>query len=157
MHAAASDVHFAAYVAFYPDCSYTYRDDEDIGAQPVRVFQGTDDNYDPIAPCRTYVERLKAKGKDIRLTEHPGAGHVFDGRTFKTPVTLPHAQTMRNCKWEEGDNGQLFDAKTKQPFSYGDPCVERGTTVAYDEKAATAAGQAVAELVAATLKPSRSP
>jgi hypothetical protein len=82
---------------------------------------------------------------------------VFDGRAFKPPVTLRQAQTMRNCQWEEGDNGQIFNAKTNQPFSYNDPCVERGATIAYDEKAATAARQAMAELVAATLKPARSP
>jgi dienelactone hydrolase len=157
IHAGASSGLFAAYVAFYPDCSYTYRDDEDIVSQPVHVFHGTDDNYDPVAPCRAYVERSKAKGKYIRLIEYPGASHVFDGRAFKQPVTLRQAQTMRNCQWAEGDNGQLFNTKTKQPFSYNDPCVERGATVAYDEKAATAARQAVAELVAATLKPVRFP
>ncbi|WP_235851020.1 dienelactone hydrolase family protein [Paraburkholderia piptadeniae] len=157
MHAGAPGAHFAAYVAFYPDCSYTYRDDEDIVSQPVRVFQGTADNYAPVAPCRAYVERLEAKGKDIRLLEYPGASHVFDGRSFKPPVTLRQAQTMRNCQWEEGDNGQIFNAKTNQPFSYNDPCVERGATIAYDETAATAARQAVAELVAVTLKPVRLP
>lgn len=157
MHADASGAHFAAYVAFYPDCTYAYRDDEDMVSQPVRVFHGTDDNYAPVAPCRAYVERLKAKGKDIRLMEYPGAGHVFDGRAFKPPMKLPQAQTMRNCRWVEGENGQIFNAKTKQPFSYNDPCVERGATIAYDETAAKAARRAVAELVAATLKPVRPP
>ncbi len=157
MHAGASSAHFAAYVAFYPDCSYTYRDDEDIVSQPVRVFHGTADNYAPVAPCRAYVERLKAKGKDIQLIEYPGAGHVFDGRAYNPPVSLRQAQTMRNCQWREGDNGQLFNAKTNRPYSYNDPCVERGTTIAYDETAAKAARQAVAELVATTLKPARPP
>lgn len=156
MHLSASGAHFAAHIAFYPDCSYTYRDDEDLAA-PVRIFHGSADNYDPIAPCRAYVERLRAKGKDIQITEYPGASHVFDGRANKPPVSLPQAQTVRNCEWEEGDGGQLFNAKTKQPYSYSDPCVERGVTIAYDERAATEARKAVAEFVTATLKPARSP
>jgi dienelactone hydrolase len=156
MHASGSVVHFAAHIAFYPDCSYTYRDDEDLAA-PVRIFHGTADNYDPIAPCRDYVERLRAKGKDIQLTEYPGAAHLFDGRANKPPVSLPQAQTVRNCTWQEGDGGQLFNAKTKQPYSYSDPCVERGVTLAYEEKAATEARKAVAEFVTATLKPARMP
>lgn len=61
------------------------------------------------------------------------------------------------ARGEEGEHGQLFNAKTKQPFSYGDPCVERGVTIAYDEEAATEARKAVEEFVAAMLKPARSP
>jgi dienelactone hydrolase len=146
MHLPASGARFAAHIAFFPDCSYTYRDDEDLAA-PVRIFHGSADNYNPIAPCRAYVERLRAKGKNIQITEYPGASHVFDGRANKPPVSLPQAQTVRNCKWEEGDGGQLFNAKTKQPYSYSDPCVERGVTIAYDEKATTEARKAVAEFV----------
>jgi dienelactone hydrolase len=64
-HLSTSGAHFAAYVAFYPGCNYKYRDDDDVAAQPVRVFQGTADNYSPIEPCRADVERLKAPG--VRL------------------------------------------------------------------------------------------
>ncbi|MCX4151512.1 MULTISPECIES: dienelactone hydrolase family protein [Paraburkholderia] len=156
MHLSASGARFAAHIALYPDCSYTYRDDDDVAA-PVRIFHGIADNYDPVAPCRAYVERLRAEGKDIQITEYPGAAHVFDGRAYKPAVQLPQAQTTRNCRWEEGENGQLFNAKTKQPFSYGDPCVERGVTIAYDEEAAIEARKAVEEFVTAMLKPPRSP
>ncbi|MGF6968716.1 dienelactone hydrolase [Paraburkholderia sp. WC7.3g] len=123
----------------------------------MRIFQGAADNYNPIAPCRAYVERLRAKGKDVQLTEYPGAGHFFDGRAFKPPMALPQAQTTRNCRWQEGENGQLFNAKTEQPYSYSDRCVERGVTRAYDEKAASEAKKAVRAFVNATLKPARSP
>ncbi|CAE6737417.1 hypothetical protein R69888_02344 [Paraburkholderia haematera] len=100
MHLSASGARFAAHIALYPDCSYTYRDDEDLAA-PVRIFHGIADNYDPVAPCRAYVERLRAEGKDIQITEYPGAAHVFDGRAYKPAVQLPQAQTTRNCRWEE--------------------------------------------------------
>ncbi|MBN3791107.1 dienelactone hydrolase family protein [Burkholderia sp. Ac-20353] len=154
MHAASS-ARFAAYVAFYPGCPFTYRDDEDVIAQPIRVFYGTGDNYSPIAPCRAYVGRLKAAGKDIRMTEYPGAAHLFDGRAFDPPVTLPAAQTLRNCRIVENAPGQLINADTKLPFSYADACVERGATLGYDEKAAADARKAVAAFVADTLKPAR--
>lgn len=153
MHA-ASAARFAAYVAFYPGCSVAYRDDEDIAARPVRVFQGTADDYTPIAPCRAYVARLKAAGKDISLTEYAGAAHVFDGRAFNPPLKLPKAQTTRHCRIAENDRGQLVNTDTGQPFSYADACVERGATIGYDEKAAADARQAVAAFVTETLKPS---
>jgi dienelactone hydrolase len=156
-HLLSSEARFAAYVAFYPPCNNSYRDDDDISAQPVRVFQGTADDYVPIEACRAYMQRLKAKGKDVQFIEYQGAGHLFDGRAFKTPMTLPQAQTTLKCQWQEGENGQLYNAATRQPFSYNDPCVQRGGTFAYNEKAATEARKAVAEFVAATLKPVHSP
>jgi dienelactone hydrolase len=144
---------FAAFIAFYPDCTYTYLEDEDVVGRPVRIFQGTADNYNPVAPCRAYVERLKAKGNDVQLTEYAGAGHVFDGRALKQAQQLSQAQTTRNCRAVELENGLLVNAKTKQPFSYGDSCVERGTTIVYDENAAIAAKEAVGEIVKTVLKP----
>ena len=144
---------FAAFIAFYPDCTYTYLEDEDMVGRPVRIFQGTADNYNPVAPCRAYVQRLKAKANDVQLTEYAGASHVFDGRALKQPQQLSQAQTTRNCRTVEVENGQLINARTRQPFSYNDSCIERGTTIAYDESAATKAEAAVSEIVKAVLKP----
>jgi len=144
---------FAAFIAFYPDCTFTYLDDADFAGRPVRIFHGTADNYNPVAPCRAYVERLKTKGIDVQLIEYAGASHVFDGRALKQPQQLPQAQTTRNCRTVEVENGRLVNAETKQPFSYSDSCVERGTTIAYDENAAIKAKEAVGEIVKAVLKP----
>jgi hypothetical protein len=47
----------------------------------------------------------------------------------------------------------IINVKTNQPFTYADPCVEYGPTVAYDEKALIAARKAVKDFIAATLKP----
>jgi hypothetical protein len=49
--------------------------------------------------------------------------------------------------------GVVVNVKTKQAFSYADPCVELGPTIAYDEKAHAESVQAVKEFVAATLRP----
>jgi dienelactone hydrolase len=150
---AAPETQFAAYIAFYPDCTYTYREDDDLVAKPVRIFQGTADNYNPVAPCRAYVKRLRAKGNDVQLTEYPGANHLFDSLALREPVQLPQAQTTRNCRAVEQENGLLVNARTREPFTYNDPCVERGVTTAYDEQAAREARKAVHEIVEAVLKP----
>jgi dienelactone hydrolase len=157
MHANPALPGFAAYVAFYPDCSVRFRDDEDVAAVPIRILHGSADNYVPVAPCNAYVDRLQAKGKDARIIVYPGANHIFDGRALKNPVVLPQAQTMRNCAWEEHEAGQLVNVTTKQSFSYDDPCVERGAVIGYDQNAAEQARTVVGELVTTILKPARSP
>jgi dienelactone hydrolase len=144
---------FAAYLPFYPDCSTTFRDDEDVAGKPIRLFHGSADDYDTVAPCRAYVQRLKAKGKDVQLTEYAGAGHLFDGRSFKTPVKVEKASTMRQCQLTEAQDGVVINAKTTQPFTYADPCVEYGPTLAYDEKASTSARTAIREFVTDTFRP----
>jgi len=144
---------YAAYIVFYPDCSITFRDDEDVADKPIRIFHGSADDYDPVAPCRAYVERLKAKGKDVQLTEYAGAEHGFDNRAFKTPLKLERAMTLRHCELAEAEDGVIVNTKTKQPFTYADPCVEYGPTVAYNEKAFTEVRRAVKDFIIATLKP----
>ena len=144
---------FAAYIVYYPLCNTTYHEDEDVANKPIRIFHGSADDYAPVAPCRAYVERLKAKGKDVQLTEYAGAGHNFNNRGLKTPVKLEKAPTTRRCACAEADNGVIINVKTKQPFTYADPCVEYGPTLAYNEKAATEARKAVKDFVTKTLKP----
>jgi len=142
---------YAAYIAFYPPCNTTFLQDDAIAEKPVRIFHGTADNYVPVGPCRGYVERLRKAGADVRLTEFPGAQHVFDWAMLKTPVAMPQAQTTRRCRIEESTEGRLVNSETKLPFTYKDPCVERGVTIAYDPDAAAQARAAVRELVAAVL------
>lgn len=144
---------FAAYIAFYPDCSTTYKDDAEVADRPIRIFHGTADNWVPIVPCRAYVERLKAKGRDVQLTEYEGASHVFDWQALKTPLKLDKAQTVRQCQLAEAENGVIINVKTKEPFTYADPCVQYGVTLAFDEKAFTDVRKAVKDLITATLKP----
>ena len=154
MHA-PTGVAFAAYIAFYPSCSTTYLNDDDVADKPVRIFHGSADDYVPVAACRSYVERLRKAGKDVQLTEYAGAQHVFDSAMLKTPQKLPQAQTTRRCpQLEEAADGRIINSQTKQTFSWnGDPCVERGVTIAYDPQAYGEAQKAVRELVTAVLKP----
>ncbi|WP_233856165.1 hypothetical protein [Paraburkholderia sp. HD33-4] len=73
LHGSTSGKSFAGYIAFYPNCNTTYRAEDDFDDKPVRVFHGSADDYAPVASCRAYVERLRAKGKDIKMIEYSGA------------------------------------------------------------------------------------
>jgi dienelactone hydrolase len=141
-----ADQEFGAYIGMYTPCGTTYHNDEDVAAKPIRLLHGTADDYVPVAPCRQYVERLTKAGRDIRLVEYPGAYHVFDAPVFKQPLKIP-APTTRACVTEESENGVVIDSKTRQPFTYDDPCVEKGVTLAYDEAATSQAKSYVGEFL----------
>jgi dienelactone hydrolase len=126
---------FAAHIAFYPACMTTYRTDDQVTTKPILVFHGTADDYNPIAPCRVYVQRLSKAGSDIRLIEYPGAFHVFDAPVLKEPRKIAAAPTTARCVLAEGDGGVIVNEQTKQPFGYGDACVVKGPTMAYQEAA----------------------
>ena len=98
-----------------------------MGNQPLRLFHGIADDYVSIQPCRTYVQGLKDAGADITLTEYPDAYHAYDNFTLAASVSIPDAQTTRNCLIAEGDNGVLLNTKTGQPYSLSDACVEKGS------------------------------
>jgi len=152
-HGPASGREFAAYIAFYPTCNTAFRDDEDVTRNRILILHGSADDYVPAAGCREYAGRLKSKGSSIEHVEYADAHHVFDWQALKKPLILAKGQTTRNCRLEEIEAGMLVNAKTRQPFSYADPCVEYGVTIAYDEKASTDSRRVVKEFLAATLKP----
>jgi dienelactone hydrolase len=118
---------FAAHIGLYTPCNVTYKQDDKVGNQPLRLFHGIADDYVSIQPCRTYVQGLKDAGADITLTEYPDAYHAYDNFTLAASVSIPDAQTTRNCLIAEGDNGVLLNTKTGQPYSLSDACVEKGS------------------------------
>src|SRR5436190_2946025 len=141
-----SGIEFAAYVPFYPDCMTTYQSDAETADRPIRIFHGTPDDYNPVVTCRGYVERLKAAGRDVALTEYPNAQHGFDNPLGTlAPAVAKNAQTVRRCRIREDVSGRLINTATSQPFSYKDECVERDPHVNHDPAATQAARQAVRE------------
>jgi dienelactone hydrolase len=137
-------VEFAAYVPFYPDCMTTFLSDTDVVGRPIRIFGGTQDDYNPIAACKAYVERLRAAGADVQLTEYPNASHAFDNPLGARPAALqPGFQSVRNCKIQEEPDGLLINTDTKQPFAYTDACVVHGVHIGHDPIATREAKQAV--------------
>lgn len=144
-----SGIEFAAYVPFYPDCMTTFQSDSETVNRPIRVYHGASDDYDPVAPCKAYIDRLKVAGRDAQLIEYPGVAHAFDSPLLsRTPTPIKGGQTVRNCMIREEPLGLLINAATKQPFTYGDSCVETGPKVGHDPVATQAAKQAVLEFLA---------
>jgi dienelactone hydrolase len=143
LHGSVSGHEFAAYIPFYPSCITHYKGEEDIANRPVRIFHGRADNYNPVAPCRTYVERLRKKGKDVVLHEYAGAHHVFDYKKLSKPVILAKAQTTRACALEETRDGTIVNTQSGKQFTYSDPCVEHGPTIAFNQDAYDKAKQAL--------------
>jgi dienelactone hydrolase len=155
MHGPAGGLTFAGYIGLYPTCNRDFIDGLEVVDKPIRIFHGAADDYVPAAECRTYVERLRKAGKDITLTEYPGAYHIFDNPALKNPTKLPQAQTTRGCpRLEEEPGGRMVNSRTKRQFTYAsDPCVERGVTVAYDAQAHTEVVKAIKEFLVVVLKP----
>ena len=147
-----SGTEFVAYLPFYPDCMTTFIDDTDVADRPIRIFQGTADDYNPIAPCRSFVARLQTAGHDVTLTEYPNVWHAFDNPLGATLVVAKNSQTVRHCSIREEPAGTLIDAGTKQPFTYQDPCVELGPHLGSDPAAAEDAKKSVKSLLRTVFK-----
>lgn len=146
-------VTFAAHIPLYASCNPALIDDTDVSAVPIRLHHGAADDYVPVAPCRAYVERLRAAGRDVVLTEYPGAHHAYDNPLgFKTPTVAQASQSARACTLREEPRGTIINAATGQPFNYADPCIQTGPHLGYDEAAASATRVAVKDLLRKTFK-----
>jgi dienelactone hydrolase len=148
-----SGAQFAAYIPFYPDCATSYAGETEVAARPIRIFHGIPDDYNPVASCKPYIQRLREAGHDVALTEYPDAQHGFD-----TPLNVgavivsTGAQTVRDCKIREAEGGVLLNVSTQQPFSYKDSCVQLNPHVGGNAAATQAARIAVTDFVRQVLK-----
>jgi dienelactone hydrolase len=134
----------AAHLPFYPLCGIQFVGELEIADAPIREFHGAADDWTPAAPCRDYIARLRATGKDVHMTEYSGALHSFDERGIAPGYVIHSAQTSRKCRRREED-GKIINIETGRPFTYNDACVELGPTVGYDKGATEAAQAAVRE------------
>jgi dienelactone hydrolase len=148
-----SGVEFAGYIPFYPDCATTFAGDTDLADKPIRIFGGAMDDYNPIALCKSYAERLKAAGRDVQVTEYPNASHSFDNPLGPRTATLsPQSQSVRNCKIVEEPVGVLMNASTSEAFTYKDGCVALGPHLGSDPEATSQVKQAVTAFVRSVFK-----
>jgi dienelactone hydrolase len=143
-----SGAQFAAYIPFYPDCATSYAGETDIAERPIRIFHGVPDDYNPVASCKPYIQRLRDAGRDVALTEYPDAQHGFDTPlNVGAVIVATNAQTVRGCKIKEAEGGVLLNVSTSQPFSYKDECVQLNPHVGGNAAATQAARIAVTDFV----------
>jgi dienelactone hydrolase len=148
-----SGIEFAAYIPFYPDCATTFISDTDVADRPIRIFGGTRDDYNPIALCKAYAERLTAAGRGVKVTEYPNASHAFDNPLGPVPpAAIVNGQSVRHCIIREEPAGLLINAATRQPFAYQDSCVELNPHVGYDVEDTEAAKTSVKEILKTAFK-----
>src|SRR5262249_34450732 len=115
-----SGIEFGAYIPFYPDCATTFVADTEVADRPIRIFGGTQDDYNPIALCKAYVERLKAAGRDAQLTEYRTASHAFDNVLGTVlPAVVAGGQSVRHCIIREEPIGVLINASTRHVHVQG--------------------------------------
>lgn len=142
------NVQFAAYIALYAFYPTRFRDDVKVAARPIRLFHGTADDWCPVEWCRVLVADLKKAGADATLTEYPGATHAYDDPGFKVRVNFPQAVSLRKCSLAEGEGGQIMNSQTGKLFAPGDPCIEFGVSLQYDEAATASTREAVKGVLA---------
>ncbi len=126
---------FQAHMAFYPStCFIELEDEAEVTGSPIRIFQGTADDWTPIDQCKDYVDRMVAQGVDIELIAYEGAPHAFDNTSAPSPPLEIPGVSPRNCRFVERD-GQMIDTATGEAGTVGSTCVERGVHWGFDAQA----------------------
>ena len=75
---------YAASVPMYAPCNVKFNEDDEITDTPIRIHVGELDTFFPVDSCINYIDRLKAKGKDVDIKVYPDAHHGFDVYGKKT-------------------------------------------------------------------------
>lgn len=123
-----------AFAAFYPaGCNVQLLDEADVRA-PVRIFQGTADDWTTIDHCRNWVDRRRAAGHDVSLVEYPGALHGFDVATYARPRRMPEVVNSSRCTVFQQQDGTFTDESGRR-FSGASACMSHGGTMGYDPRA----------------------
>ncbi|MBU6271112.1 MAG: dienelactone hydrolase family protein [Betaproteobacteria bacterium] len=149
-----SGARYAAFIPFYADCGTTYLRDAETTGAPIRLHHGRTDDYNPIASCRAYVQRLKDARQDVALFEYENGPHGFDSPIAPAaPVVSPRSQTVRNCRIVERSEGVLINEATGHPFQYTDACVERDPHVGGDREATAKAAAEIDRFLQQVFKP----
>ena len=125
----------AAYAAFYPvGCNARLMNETDMVGGPVRIFQGTADDWTTIDHCREWVARRRAAGKNVTLVEYEGAMHGFDVTAYTRPRHFAQVVNPSGCKMIQQADGTFVDEDGAR-FSGASPCMAVGASMGYDARA----------------------
>jgi dienelactone hydrolase len=136
----SSGLAFAAHVLIYPACNLQ-RISAHISNAPMLHLHGEADDLAPLAPCRDYLDRLRASGANARTVTYAGAYHDFD---YSAPARYqPRVRSARNCHAEINlDDRRYFLLPERQPLAsrkeyadYERSCTTWGATVGGNGKA----------------------
>lgn len=117
--AVGNDLHFATYLAVYPDCGITW-DHPHPAARPVTMVLAGDDDLTPAETCMNYAQSLSDAGGVVLAIVYRGAAHGFDRAE---PVTVAVGRpNFARCAWGVGDDGAIYDraSGTRQGGRYSD-------------------------------------
>ena len=110
---------------------------------PIWIFHGDADDYTPIAPCRQFVERLRAAGKaNVSMVSYPGVAHSFDNPRAAPGGFMRTFENYANCFVDESKH-------LSNVADYVRSCRRHGATVAYDAKATADAIARMKQLIRA--------
>jgi dienelactone hydrolase len=130
-----ANVEFAAHAAFYPfACNVRLMNETAMAPGPVRIFVGAADDWTPIGPCREWVARRHAAGRDVSLVAYERAMHAFDVPDFSPPQRWAGIFNPGKCAITEQPD-RTFVTDDGRPLTGASPCVARGATVGYDARA----------------------
>jgi dienelactone hydrolase len=130
-----ANVEFAAHAAFYPfACNVKLMNETAMAPGPVRIFVGEADDWTPIGPCREWVARRQAAGRDVSVVVYEGAMHAFDVAELSPPRRWNGIFNPGTCRITEQPD-RTFLADDGRPLTRVSPCVTRGATLGYDARA----------------------
>ena len=104
---------YAASVPMYPPCNVIFKEDDEITDTPIRIHVGESDTYFPFDSCVDYVERLRAKGKDVEVKVYPNTHHSFD----VNPKSIFHGKTKKKFKVRYNDGRCYYEENTSLPVA----------------------------------------
>jgi len=102
---------YAASVPMYPPCNVIFKEDDEITDTPIRIHVGELDTYLPFDSCVDYGERLRAKGKDVKVKVYPNAHHGFDA----DPSSLFRGKT-KMVMGGHNDGRCYYEENTELPY-----------------------------------------
>ena len=131
---APAQAQFAGVVAFYPNCTVRYRDDEQLIGSPVWIFHGEADEQNAFQPCNDYVQRASSAGAQIHMIGYPGVRHGFDWPTSNSSLSAA-TPAMSGCDIREEVKGLLINKATGRLFRFDDACVKPAGSARFDASA----------------------